>query len=169
MAKLNWSRASERSLDPARYQRQNDFLSPDETVKTGGAKPNRLTPAQLQARTARKARKKAIKDEKKRVKAAAKVLEIKRQREKAAAKAKQVTKEKEYHRARAEARRVAFEEYQKTPEYAAEQAEEAAKIAAKKKSHLQFWVEKKTSLSINRETLRKRWRDRLLKRREDEG
>lgn len=169
MSKLDWSRASERSPDPARYQRQNDFLSPDETVYSGGPKPSRRSPAQLQARAARKAQKKALKDKERHAKEAAKALKIKRQGENATAKAKQVAKAKEYHCARAEARRVAFEDYKKTTKYAAEQAKEAARIAAKKKSHLQFWVENEIGLSADRDVLRKRWRDGLLKRSEARG
>lgn len=180
MTKLDWSRASERSLDPARYQRRDDFLTPDQPTepKPKKRKAAKLsTPLQLRKQTAHNARMMAAKEEKKRRKAAAKALGTARQAEIAAAKAvrralaKQQQKTaaekkrlKEVDRkAEAEARRAAFVEYQKTPEYAATLAHEAAKMAAKKKSHLQFWIEQETGLNADRESLRAQWRDKLLK------
>lgn len=181
MSKLDWSRASERSFDPARYQRRDDFLTPDQPTKPKPKKRKAQkppTPAQLRKQAAHNARMNAIQEEKKRKKVAAKAVESARQSENAAAKAerralakqqqkaaaeKKRVKEAE-RKAKAEARRAAFEEYQKTPEYAAKLAREAAKMAAKKKSHLQFWIEEETGLSADRASLREQWRDRLLKR-----
>ena len=142
MSKLDWSRASERAFDPARYQQRADFLTPDEVKK---AKPKKRkpakppTPAQLRKQAAHKARIKAIQDEKERKKEAER-------------------------KAKAEARRATFEEYMKTPEYAAKQAREAARPTAIKKSHLQVWVEEETGLCSDRESLRSQWREKLLRR-----
>lgn len=181
MSKLDWSRASQRSFDPARYQPQNDFLSPDDPVKSKRKKrkPTKPpTPAQIRRQAAHTARMKAIQDEKKRKKAAARALELERRKSNPLAKAERRAKAKAQQRAaaerkrlkeaerkaRAEARRAAFEEYKMTPEYAAKQAREAAKMAAKKKSHLQVWIETETGLNSDREGLNGQWRDRLLKR-----
>lgn len=181
LTKLDWSRASERSLDPARYQRREDFLTPDQPTKSKPKKrkaPKSPSPAQLRKQAAHNERMKAIQEEKKRKRAAAKALEASRQAENAAAKAERRAHAKQQQKAaaekkrlkeaerkaKAEARRAAFEEYQKTPEYAAKLAREAAKMAAKKKSHLQFWIEQETGLNADRESLREQWRYRLLKR-----
>lgn len=64
--------------------------------------------------------------------------------------------------ARREELRVAFEEYQKTPEYAEEIARKQAAMNAKKKSHLQDWVEKRTNLNQDRHALSELWRKQLL-------
>lgn len=120
----------------------------------------------------------ALQDEKKKRKLVAKAAASERQTLNAAANAERAVKAKEQRAAaaekklikkaeqaaKAEARRAAFAEYQKTPEYAAKVAREEAKMAAKKKSHLQVWIEEKTGLSADRQSLRQRWRDRLLRR-----
>jgi len=120
----------------------------------------------------------AIQDEKKKRKLAAKAAETERQKLNAAAEAERAAKVKEQRAvaaekkrikkaeqaAKAEARRAAFAKYQKTPEYAAKVAREEAKMAAKMKSHLQVWIEEKTNLNADRQSLRQRWRDSLLRR-----
>lgn len=181
MTKLDWSRASERTLDPARVQRSNVFLPPDSKPKS---KPKKRkvsgppTPAQIRKQAAHAERMKAIQDEKKKRKLAAKSAEAERQKLNAAAKTVRAAKTKEQRAAAAEkmrikkaeqtamakTRRAAFAEYQKTPEYAAKVARDEAKMAAKKKSHLQVWIEEKTGLGADRQSLREMWRDRLLGR-----
>lgn len=174
MSKLDWSRASEPFFDPARVQRRDDFLPPDQPKhqKVQKRKPAiPLTPEQLRKLAAKTARVIERKEEKRRKKVAAKVLELERQKKNAASKAEQKKANAEKKRLkeaerqdRVVARKAAFEAYKKTPEYAAKLAREQAKVEAMKKSHLEVWVEQETGLSADRDSLREQWRNSLLKR-----
>lgn len=174
MSKLNWSRASERSLDPARYQRRNDFCTRDQRTYSEPMKRKAAKPAQLRKQAEHKARMKVIQEEKKRKKLktaqqeAEFALRALGRKQKKAAAVKKRRLENVKRKAKIEALRAAYEEYQKTPEYAAkiarERAKMAAKTAAKEKSYLELWIKQKTGLGADREFLNEQWRDLLLKR-----
>lgn len=149
-------------------------MTPDEVVIVSGKKRGESKSGVAQ-RAAIAARNKARKQRKlqKRAEAATglkKSKQLKRQERQALARQQQVAAaEKKRQQAieqkeREKARRAAFAEYSKTPEYAKKLARERAIMAAKKKSHLQAWVEEKTGLGTDRETLRQRWRERILRR-----
>lgn len=167
MSKLNWSRAGDRSLDPARYQRRFDFVTPDEVEISKGKKRRRIR-ALLSSGSGKRAEKKR--------KVVAKAIDREAHEKNAAAKAERralakqqqqaaVTKrraKKAAQAAKAAERRAAFAEYQKTPEYAEKLARQEARMAAKKKTHLQDWIERKTDLDQDRLSLREQWRAKLL-------
>lgn len=179
VSKLDWSRASERTPDPARYQRSDDFFTPDQTVKRKKrkiAKPP--SPEQLRKKAIEEARQKVLQEKRRQEKALAKAIERERQQKKAAAKAQRRALAKQQQmsaaerkrlkeverKARAAERRAAFEVYAKTPEYAAKLARESAKMAEKKKTHLQVWVENETDLQSDRASMQQKWRKSLLKK-----
>ncbi len=178
MSKFNWALASLRLIDPARVQRSDDiFVTPDKTSnskKKKQAKPP--TAAQLQKQRVHQARLEIAAVERGKRKAEAKARNAAKQRLNDEAKAMRKAQAEVERKAgllrkaekaaaanaRREALRVAFEEYQKTPEYAEEIARKQAAMNAKKKSHLQDWVEKQTKLNQDRRALSELWRKQLL-------
>lgn len=162
MPKLNWSRASEHSFDPARYQRSDRILAPDEV-----AKPKSPQRKPAKSPSPAKLRKRAIKEEKKRNKVAARAFAAEQQKRKAEANAERRRVAIERQKVKAKARQAAFEAYMKSPEYEAKLAREQAATAKKRKSHLQVWVEKAIRLRADRSVLNRRWRADLLKRATD--
>lgn len=174
MSRLDWSRASQRLLDPARYQRVTDFVTPDEVVTLGVKKRKRTRSANAERAAAAAHNKALIKRRRQKQPEVTTVLKKAKRRspeerralarqQKAAAAEKQRQKGIE-QKEREKARRAVFAAYSRSPEYAEKLALEKAAIAAKKKSHLQAWVEEETGLDTDRETLRQRWRVRLLRR-----
>lgn len=181
MAKFDWSRVNLRFLDPARFNPTRDFfLAPDKPATPNQNNPKKKSkPATKQKQIRHEARMAEQRAGLLKSKAAKRSAQLERQRlentakatkqaeaKKQKAEAKQRKEAKALARkAAAEARRAAFAEYQKTPEYAAEVEYERARMAAKKKSHLQAWVERQTGLTVDREALRQRWREGLLTKR----
>jgi hypothetical protein len=174
LAKLDWSRVAIRILDPARYQRSADtFFTPD---KPTTPRKKKLSPEarkrqlehdrrMAEQQAAKRAKKAAARAAQREIGRLAKTTQpgkrAKARKKKLAA--KQIKAMRPPAReAVAEAGRIAFEEYQKTPEYAAKVERDRAKLATKLKTHLQAWAEKQDGLREDRDRLRKRWRERLL-------
>jgi hypothetical protein len=184
MAKLDWSRVSLRVMDPARYQRGSGIgLAPDadapqikKKIPRARNKPKNPSPAQLARQAQHEARLAQDRKARRQKKAALRAAELEQQRlnrlakEKRRAEARlqqaEAKRRKEEKRAAqkaaAEAKRAAFREYQKTPQYAAEMALKRAEMEAKKKTHFEAWVDQLVELKGDRETLRQRWKERLL-------
>ena len=169
MTKLIWPRAALRIFDPARYQGRDDFDTPD-----GQNSPNRknLTPAARQRWAEdenRRAERRAVQKAKDAVARAAhletvrlaKAAKAEKQRAKVEARQRKVEMSRA-NMARAKRKRVAVEEYQKTPEYAAKLERERANMAAMTKTHLEVWTEGQEGLKEDRASLLQRWKDRLL-------
>lgn len=180
---MNWSRVAHRWLDPARVQRGDDFLAPDQppakvakgnkkkAARKTGAKNPPLSAAELE-------RQRLAKESRERRRAAERARKIEAQKRKAQAKAERQARaavqraESERRRAEKAARRKAIElerrearkRYMETPEYAAEVARKQAEMEAKKKTHLQAWIEDSTSLGNDRNSLAKGWRERLFRK-----
>jgi ABC-type uncharacterized transport system permease subunit len=165
MAKLNWGKASLRELDPARVQRTLDFSTPDDMVVKKGAKGKKPARSSIWA-TALSALSKAHKAQKA---GKAPVVAKGRKAKRAVAQPKQkpVPKVKEVaspfteqkRRAEAEARRAT-----RTAHNLAKASKQQTEMEAKKKTNLQTWVEEQDGLTTDRESLRQRWRARLLGR-----
>jgi colicin import membrane protein len=172
-------------MDPARCQRTGDiFLTPDadvpvkKKVPRKRKKPSNPSPAQLARQAKHEARLAQDREARRQKKAALLAAELERQPLKRLAKEKrreetklqqaEAKRRKDEKRAAqkaaAEAKRAAFLEYQKTPAYAAEMARKRADMEAKKRTHLEAWVDQQIELKGDRESLRKLWRDRLLNR-----
>jgi colicin import membrane protein len=184
MAKLDWSRVSLRVMDPARYQRGADIvLAPDadappkkRKVPRARKKPKNPSPAQLARQAEHEARLAQNREARRQKKAAVRAGELERQRLKRLAKEKRrqearlqqaeaqqrKDEKRAAQKAAAEAKRAAFLEYQKTPEYAAKIARKRAEMEAKKKTHFEAWVDQLVELKGDRESLRQRWKDKLL-------
>lgn len=148
MSKLDWSKAGSYEPDPARVQRVDDFVEPDRIVVS------------VRDLTARE-KKKLARQQSRRGKARTK-LKAALQRKSQAAKVKlprREVSEKDKLLA-AESRRIAKAEYHQR--HIAKTRRELAAAAAKKKSHLEAWVEKQSGLRSDRKTLSQVWRAGML-------
>lgn len=155
MTKFDWSKAKTYQADPARVQRVHDFVEPDSTIIS----VRDLTPSEKK-RIARK--------QSRRGKARAKLKALLKRKPKRKVKAKPEPKKvtDEGKKLAAEARRVGQAEHQQR--YLAKTHQQLATAKAKKKSHLEAWVEKQTVVQTDRATLNQEWRAKLLGRPKEE-
>lgn len=163
MAKFDWGKASLRELDPARVQRTVDFVTPDPVEvkkkkkrKGESALPSIWATALAAVAKARKRQDAGKPAKGRKMKALAKPKAIPQPKQKLP----RLTEEE--RQALNEAQRKARAAHQER--YIAKASKEQAAMAAKKKTHLQAWIEKQDGLQSDRKILRQQWRDRILRR-----
>ena len=167
MTKLDWSKGYED--DPARVQRQTECKT-----SFGWHKACQLALQRAQKLRAAAAPREEIKPKKAIKKKSVSAQKRREVRKLARAANKIVTKTARPQKsapakAALMARRAAFEEYRKTPEYfdkvqrqKGKNLQKQAEIAAKKKTHLEAWAERQEGLREDRRALKEKWRRTLL-------
>ena len=163
MAGLDWNKASLSTPDPARVQKDTQFLPPDPvtvTVSELTPKEKKEIAAVEKRREGFRARIKAAENARRRKRQAARKQEQEKQARQAEAAAINRKKRDELREMRQQelAAKIAAEEARRlSPEYIAAQQAEEAGLA---------WIEHERRLSLiaEREPLRQRWREQLLKR-----
>lgn len=147
MSKLDWSKANRHEPDPARFQRANDFVEPDNIV---------VSVSDLTAEDRKLLRQYDSRGGKVR----AKLKPASKRKPKPKRRKKQPTEEERLRAA--EERRIAEAHHQER--YLAKARRQLAEMAAKKKSHLSAWLEKRGRLPDDRKSLNETWRSKLLGR-----
>lgn len=154
MAKLDWSKAPLRDADPARAQRVRDFVEPDRVI-ISVTELTKQEKKQLAAKLAhRKARRQQAIPKAKRKPEQGKLVGAKPDR------AERETRAEE-RRVAGATKAIAKAEHQRR--YLAKAAQRQADMEAKKKSHLDAWVEGQDGLQADRENLHRSWRSTLLR------
>lgn len=161
MSKIDWSK-DKREYDPARVQRVDDFVEPDPVIIS--VTPLKPKERLSLARRLKSAVERARATQRKRAKKAANIAATETQQAASAAKkAKQAERQARREaqretRQRELAAKIAAEDaWKQSPEYAALKAAEDAHVEACAR-------ERRKALQAQREPLRQRWRDQLLKR-----